>query len=179
MKNILSIIFGSFLMIGLNGCVSNPAETQARYDRMNQQDLCMDYLYYDWMNIYQQYRENSIIKRQIDCGPYVEMAAYKYQRDRAAWNAAYGALGVLSNPGGSTSYGSSGTSLSSGFTKVCYYDGMSGPSALTVLSTSICPLSHSHNVSGMTKICNYPNAMGGPKAITISTMSMCPLNYPG
>ena len=166
-------------MIGLNGCVSNPAETQARFDRMNQQDLCMDYLYYDWMNIYQQYRENSIIKRQIDCRPYVEMAAYKYQRDRAAWNAAYGALGVLSNPGGSTSYGSSGTSLSSGFTKVCYYDGMSGPSALTVLSTSICPLSHSHNISGMTKICNYPNAMGGPKAITISTMSMCPLNYPG
>ncbi len=79
---------------------------------------------------------------------------------------------------GST-YSSSGTSLSSGFTKVCYYDGMSGPSALTVFANSICPLSHSHNISGMTKVCNYPNAMGGPKAITISTMRNCPLNYPG
>ncbi len=79
------------------------------------------------------------------------------------------------NTTNTTSYG---TSLSTGFTKVCYYDGVGGPSALTVSSTSICPLTHSHNISGFTKICHYPKAMGGPKALTVPSTSICPLSYP-
>ena len=72
---------------------------------------------------------------------------------------------------------STGTSLSTGFTKVCYYDGIGGPSALTVSSTSICPLTYSNNISGFTKICHYPNEIGGPKALTVSSTSICPLTY--
>ena len=83
---------------------------------------------------------------------------------------------ALSQPSNTST--KSGTSLSTGFTKVCYYDGVGGPSALTVRSTSICPLTYSHNVSGFTKICHYPKAMGGPKALTVPSTSICPINYP-
>ena len=179
MRTIISIVCGSFLLALLNGCVMSREEAAAYYGGFSDQELCMSYLTADPINIYQSDRRAEINKRRLDCSPWSEMARLKYQQERAAWDAAYGIVGALGNSGGSTSYSSSGTSLSSGFTKVCYYDGMSGPSALTVLSTSICPLSHSHNISGMTKVCNYPNAMGGPKAITVSTMHGCPLNYDG
>ena len=82
---------------------------------------------------------------------------------------------ALSTPTPTTS---TGYSTSTGFTKVCYYNGVGGQSAITVPSTSICPLTHAHNVSGFTKICSYPNAMGGPKALTVSSTSICPLTYP-
>ena len=180
MKKIRTSLLGLLLLIGLNNCVSNPEATQANYDRMNQQDLCMSYLYYDWMNIYQSYRAEAIRKRGIDCRPYVEMAAYKYNRDRAAWNSMYRAIDSLGTVGNtqSSSSSSTGKSLSTSITRVCYYDGMSGPSALTISAGSICPITHSHNISGMTKVCNYPYAMGGPKAMTWSTMKNCPLSYP-
>jgi len=178
MKKILGAVFGSLLLVGLNSCVSNPEATQAQYDNYSEQDLCMGYLYYDWMNIYQQYRANAIKKRGIDCRPYVEMAAYKYKRDRAAWDTMYRAVDSLGTSRRTTQSSSSTGTRSIGFTKVCYYEGTGGQSALTVLSTSICPLSHSHNVAGFTKVCNYPNAMGGPKAITYPSLSICPMSYP-
>ena len=179
MRKICKVLFGFFLLIGLNNCVSNPEATQARFDGKNVQDLCMDYLYYDWMNIYQSYRAEAIKKRGIDCRPYVEMAAYKYNRDRAAWDTMYRAVDALGAPKKTNQSTYSSGTTSNGFTKVCYYNGMNGPSALTVSSLAICPLSHSHSVTGMTKVCNYPNGLGGPKAITISTMRNCPLTYPG
>ena len=182
MKSVVSILLSTFLLVGLNGCVSNPEATQAEFDQRSPQRLCMHYLTTDGLNIYRPYSKRAIIKRNIDCRPYAEMARIAYENERAMWNSLYGAVGALDTALGtnqSSTYSSSGTSLSSGYTKVCRYDGMSGPSALTVLANSICPLSHSHNISGMTKICNYPNAMGGPKAITVSTMDSCPLNYPG
>lgn len=64
-----------------------------------------------------------------------------------------------------------------GITKVCYYDGIGGPSALTVPSSSICPLNHK-KMSGFTKICEYPNSIGGPKALTVPSTSICPVSYP-
>jgi len=120
----------------------------------------------------------AIKKRGIDCRPYVEMAAYKYNRDRAAWDTMYRAVDALGAPKKTNQSTYSSGTTSNGFTKVCYYNGMNGPSALTVSSLAICPLSHSHSVTGMTKVCNYPNGLGGPKAITISTMRNCPLTYP-
>mgnify|MGYP001485014516 CR=1 FL=1 len=75
-----------------------------------------------------------------------------------------------------TSSSYSNNSTNTGFTKVCYYNGVGGQSAITVPSTSICPLTHTHNISGFTKICSYPNAMGGPKALTVSSTSICPLS---
>ncbi|MDA9654372.1 hypothetical protein N9T13_02060 [Candidatus Pelagibacter sp.] len=33
------------------------------------------------------------------------------------------------------------------------------------------------NITGFTKVCNYPNAIGGPKAITVSSTSICPIKY--
>ena len=64
--------------------------------------------------------------------------------------------------------------------KLCYdyYNGVGGQSAITVPSTSICPLTYSHNISGFTKVCHYPNAFGGPKALTVKSPSICPLTYP-
>ena len=44
-------------------------------------------------------------------------------------------------------------------------------------ATSICPLTHSSNITGFTKVCNYPNAIGGPKAITVSSTAICPIKY--
>ena len=85
------------------------------------------------------------------------------------------ALGALAGSNQTTT--STGTSLSTGFTKVCYYNGVGGQSAITVASTSICPITNSSNVSGFTKVCNYPNAMGGPKALTVSSTSICPIKY--
>ena len=178
MKKFHATLLGLFLLIGLNNCVSNPEATQASFDRKNKQDLCMDYLYYDWMNIYQSYRATAIKKRNIDCRPYVEMAAYKYNRDRAAWDTMYRAVDALGTVGSTQQTYSSGTS-STGFTKVCYYQSAMGNSALTISSLSICPISHTPNISGYTKVCNYPNAMGGAKALTIKQLSICPINYPG
>ena len=77
---------------------------------------------------------------------------------------------------GSTSRSSS-SSAASGFTKVCYYNGVGGQSARTVSSTTICPLTHSSGMSGFTKVCTY-NVIGGQKAITVSSTSICPLVYP-
>ena len=82
---------------------------------------------------------------------------------------------ALSTPTPTTS---TGYSTSTGFTKVCYYNGVGGRSAITVPSTSICPLTYSHNISGFTKVCHYPNAFGGPKALTVKSPSICPLTYP-
>ena len=95
MKKIRLKLLGLFLLIGLSNCVSNPEATQASFDKMHKQDLCMDYLYYDWMNIYQSYRAEAIKKRNIDCRPYIEIAAYKYKRDRAAWDEMYRAVEAL------------------------------------------------------------------------------------
>ena len=72
---------------------------------------------------------------------------------------------------------SSSYSVTSGFTKVCYYNGVGGQSSRTVSSTSICPLTNSSGMSGFTKVCTY-NVIGGQKAITVSSTSICPLVYP-
>jgi len=72
---------------------------------------------------------------------------------------------------------SSASSVTSGFTKVCYYNGPGGQSARTVSSTSICPLTHTPRLSGFTKVCTY-NTIGGQKAITVGSTTICPLVYP-
>ena len=156
MSKIYTALLGLFLFVVLNACVSNPEATQAEYDRGTPESLCMHYLTTDALNIYRPYSKRAIIKRNIDCRPYVGMARLSYERERAMWNDLYGLLDALGSTGNnqSTSYSSSGNSLSSVFTKVCRYHGISGPSALTVPSTSICPYSHTHNISGMTKVCS-------------------------
>ena len=72
---------------------------------------------------------------------------------------------------------SSASSATSGFTKVCYYNGVGGQSARTVSSTTICPLTNSSGMSGFTKVCTY-NTIGGQKAITVNSVSLCPIVYP-
>ena len=147
MKKLLGAIFGSLLLVVLNSCVSNPEATQAQFDKYSEKDLCMGYLYYDWMNIYQQYRANAINKRGIDCRPYVEMAAYKYKRDRAAWDAMYRAVDSLGTPRGSTQSSSSSSSSFkreeiNGTTKICYYQTLNGVKAYNTTSTTLCPMSY-------------------------------------
>ena len=78
---------------------------------------------------------------------------------------------------GNTSSAYSNNSTNTGFTKVCYYNGVGGQSARTVSSTTICPLTNSSGMSGFTKVCTY-NVSGGQKAITVSSTSICPLIYP-
>ena len=60
------------------------------------------------------------------------------------WNALSDGLNQLNcglyGVGCETTSRSYGSSAASGFTKVCYYNGVGGQSARTVSSTTICPL---------------------------------------
>ena len=96
---------------------THPQATQADIDSKTPESLCMHYLTTDALNIYRPYSRRAIIKRNIDCRPYVEMARLSYERERAMWNDLYGAVGALGNSGRTTQSSSSiGTSLSTGFT---------------------------------------------------------------
>ena len=146
MKIILAAVFGSLLLVGLNSCVSNPEETQASFDRESDMDLCVGYMYYDWMNIYQQYRARAIQKRNIDCRPYVEIAARKYNMDRAAWNSLYEAVDSLNTSGATTQSSSNNQKgflqgeTKDRFIKICYYRGVRGTYTLNIKVTELCPL---------------------------------------
>jgi len=165
------LAFSMFALINLNACMSTQ-EAASKYDAQSEKELCITYYSLPDYNFWQADRRASIIRRGIDCSPYMAEGLRKARALNALEAGAY----ALSQPSNTST--KSGTSLSTGFTKVCYYDGVGGPSALTVRSTSICPLTYSHNVSGFTKICHYPKAMGGPKALTVPSTSICPINYP-
>ena len=113
------------------------------------------------------------LNRGIDCSKYAAQAQAKIQSDQALMNALVILNQSLNTPTTSNSYGNS---LSTGFTKVCYYNGPGGQSALTVPSVSICPLTHTPSISGFTKVCTY-NTIGGQKALTVPSVSICPLTY--
>ena len=175
MKKTFTLAFLVFAFINLSVCMT-VEEARARFNSEPAERLCMDYLTLPTYNIWYEDRRSAIIRRGIDCSPYARQAQAKIQSDQAFTNALIMLNQSLNT--NTTNTNTYGTSLSTGFTKVCYYDGVGGPSALTVSSTSICPLTYSHNVSGFTKICHYPNAMGGPKALTVPSTSICPLTYP-
>jgi hypothetical protein len=165
MKKLFLII----IFLALNGCMT-AQEAAMKFDSQPASKICYDYYGTPDYNIWKSDRAASIRRRGIDCSPYIAKA----QRDLRITQGLIGLGQALSTPTTTTS-----TSTNMGFTKVCYYDGVGGPAALTVRSTSICPITYSHNISGFTKICHYPNAMGGPKAITVKSPSICPLRYPG
>ena len=169
MKKIFKLLIGFVFLINLNACMTTQ-EAAVKFDQQSSKELCMNFLSLPDYNYWYEDRKASIIRRNIDCSPY---AADAYKKAKAL-NALEGTLSTLSQQQPTTS---TGTSLSTGFTKVCYYDGVGGQSAITVASTSICPVTNSSNVSGFTKVCNYPNAMGGPKALTVSSTSICPVKY--
>ena len=169
MKRFLMLAFSMFALINLNACMTTE-QAAIKYNSMSQKKLCVDYYKFPDYNIWQGDRRAAIIRRGIDCSPYMAEGLRKARAMRAL----QAGLNTLANQPTSPS---TGTSLSTGFTKVCYYDGIGGPSALTVSSTSICPLTYSNNISGFTKICHYPNEIGGPKALTVSSTSICPLTY--
>ncbi len=175
MKRFLTLAFSVFALVNLSGCMT-AEEARAKYNAMPASKLCIDYMTYPNYNIWQEDRASAIARRGIDCSPYARQAQAKIQSDQAFTNALIMLNQSLNT--NTTNTNTYGTSLSTGFSKVCYYDGVGGPSALTVSSTSICPLTYSNNISGFTKICHYPNAMGGPKALTVSSTSICPLSYP-
>ena len=166
MKKLFLII----VFFGLNGCMT-AQEAAMKYDAMPASKLCYDYYNVPEYNIWQSDRVASIRRRGLDCSPYMAKAL----RDKRITEGLISLGQVLSTPTPTTS---TGYSTSTGFTKVCYYNGVGGRSAITVPSTSICPLTYSHNISGFTKVCHYPNAMGGPKALTVRSPSICPLTYP-
>ena len=171
MKRLLILAFSIFALINLTACMTTQ-EAAVYYDSMSKKELCTSYYSSEDYNFWQPDRLASIQRRGLDCSPYAAAGLRKRNSLRALEAGAY----ALSQPSNTST--NSGTSLSTGFTKVCYYDGVGGPSALTVRSTSICPLTYSHNMTGFTKICHYPNAMGGPKALTYPSTSICPLSYP-
>jgi hypothetical protein len=82
---------------------------------------------------------------------------------------------ALSQPQTTTT---TGFSTSTGLTKVCYYDGPTGQSAITVGRATVCPITNTTNVSGLTKVCTY-NTPTGQKAVTIGRAMVCPVRYPG
>ena len=147
MRTIISIVCGSFLLALLNGCVMSREEAAAYYGGFSDQELCMSYLTADPINIYQSDRRAEINKRRLDCSPWAAMARLKYEQERAAWDAAYGAVGSLNNSSGSTQSSSSsgGTfknEVTSGMSKVCFYNTISGIKAYNTSATSICPISY-------------------------------------
>ena len=147
MRTIISIVCGSFLLALLNGCVMSREEAAAYYGGFSDQELCMSYLTADPINIYQSDRRAEINKRRLDCSPWATMARLKYEQERAAWDAAYGAVGSLNNSSGSTQSSSSsgGTfknEVTSGMSKVCFYNTLSGIKAYNTSANSICPLSY-------------------------------------
>ena len=170
MRRFLKLIIGLAILINLNACMT-AEEALTKYNNMPEKDLCVDYFKFPDYNYWQGDRRAAILRRGIDCTPYMAEGLRKKNASRA-FEAALGAAAA-----GSQTTTSTGTSLSTGFTKVCYYNGVGGRSALTVSATSICPLTHSSNITGFTKVCNYPNAIGGPKAITVSSTAICPIKY--
>ena len=169
-KKFSKLIIAFIALINLSACMTTQ-EAAALYDGMSEKELCTSYFSNEDYNYWQPDRLASIKRRGLNCNPYMAEGLRKKNASRA-FEAALGAAAA-----GSQTTTSTGTSLSTGFTKVCYYDGVGGPSALTVSATSICPLSHSSNITGFTKVCNYPNAIGGPKALTVSSTSICPVKY--
>ena len=111
-------------------------EAAVKFDQQSSKELCMNFLSLPDYNYWYEDRKASIIRRNIDCSPY---AADAYKKAKAL-NALEGTLSTLSQQQPTTS---TGTSLSTGFTKVCNYpNAMGGPKALTVSSTSICPVKY-------------------------------------
>ena len=150
MKNILGAIFGSLLLVVLNSCASSPEQKQAKqnyYDAQAPMTVCMGYMTNDWFNVNQKYREQSIIKRNIDCRPYIELAARKHAMDRAAWDSLYRAVDSLGTSGTTTQSSSSSSSSFkteeiNGTTKICYYQTLSGVKAYNTTATTLCPMSY-------------------------------------
>ena len=170
MKIFFKILFSAFILLSLNGCMT-AQEAAIKFDSQPASRICYDYYGTPDYNIWKSDRAASIRRRGLDCSPYIAKA----QRDLRISEGLISLGQALSTPTPTTS---TGYSTSTGFTKVCYYNGVGGQSAITVPSTSICPLTYSHNISGFTKVCHYPNAMGGPKALTVKLPSICPLTYP-
>ena len=169
LKKFSKLLIAFIALINLSACMTTQ-EAAVHFDKQTPKELCMDFMSLPDYNYWYEDRKASIIRRNIDCSPY---AADAHKRARLL-NALEAGTYALSQP---TTTTTTGTSLSTGFTKVCYYDGVGGRSALTVSATSICPLTHSSNITGFTKVCNYPNAIGGPKALTVSSTSICPATY--
>ena len=164
-KFLLVIIF-----LGLNGCMT-AQEAAMKFDAQPASQLCYDYYSTPDYNIWKPDRAASIQRRGIDCTPYVAKAL----RDKRLTDGLIGLGQALSTTTPTTS---TGYSTTTGFTKVCYYNGPTGQTAITVPRVSICPLTHSHNMAGLTKVCTY-NTPTGQKAITVSKVSICPIRYPG
>jgi hypothetical protein len=158
------------VLFSLTSCYT-PQENRAYYDSMPASKICYDYYNLPSGNIWQGYRAETIQRRGLDCQPYVGEAL----KNKGVREALIDLGTSLSqNPAGR----SSGYLNTTGFTKVCNYNGPGGPAAITVPSTSICPLTHAPGISGFTQICSYPNEIGGPKAFTVSSTSICPVVYP-
>ena len=168
MRRFIKLIIGLAILINLNACMT-AEEALTKYNNMPEKDLCVDYFKFPDYNYWQGDRRAAIIRRGIDCTPYMAEGLRKAK----ALNALEGTLETLSKQQSTTS---TGTSLSTGFTKVCYYDDVGGRSAITVSATAMCPQSHSHNITGQTKVCLY-DGDSGQKALTVSSGSMCPARY--
>ena len=175
MKIFIKVFCLLFVTIILSGCVPTKQEVINKYFNQPASELCYNYYRYPAHNDWQPYRAAVINKRGLDCSPWKAAGLKKRNRD-AKWMAIGNALSTVGNAGKAMS-NTTGSSTSSGFTKVCNYKGTGGYSALVVSATSICPSTHSSNISGFTKVCRYPNAIGGPKAITVSSTAICPVKY--
>ena len=151
MKKLLGAIFGSLLLVVLNSCASSPEQKQAKqnyYDAQAAMTLCVDYMNYDWMNVNQKYREQSIIKRNIDCRPYIELAARKHAMDRAAWDSLYKAVDSLNTSGTTTQSSSSYGKMTchkdgeetGGSNKICRYDCLGNLVIKTIGWQELCPI---------------------------------------
>lgn len=170
LNKIIRILFLFIVLIILQSCMT-PQEAARYYDSQSPREICTSYYALPDYNINQGYREDSIYKRGIDCSPYIAEGLRKKRLNQALID-----LGTtMSQP---TTTSTTNLSNTMGLTKICYYNGPSGPSALTVRSTSICPITHTHNVVGLTKVCTYSNEIGGPKALTVKSPSICPIRYP-
>jgi hypothetical protein len=166
----LKKIFLFIIFLSLNGCMS-AQEIQANFDSKPASKICYDYYNYPDYNIWQGDRLASIKRRGLDCTPYMAEAI----RNKRITEGLLSVGQALSQPQTTTT---TGFSTSTGLTKVCYYDGPTGQSAITVGRATVCPITNTTNVSGLTKVCTY-NTPTGQKAVTIGRAMVCPVRYPG
>ena len=168
MKKLLGIIVLGLL---LQGCATTE-EIAAEYDNMSEERLCIFRYKFPDYNYWMPHVKSAIKRRNIDCSPY----AAEGKRQGRVLNVLEAGTSAAASTLGNQQNTSTGTTLSNGFTKVCYYSGVGGRSAITVSATAMCPQSHSHNITGQTKVCLY-DGDSGQKALTVSSGSMCPARY--
>lgn len=116
--------------------------TAADFMAVPEQNLCMDYLTYPSINIHQSARAEAIAARKLNCSQYLGAAQLRLQANQN-FDAAMQSLRNQSAPASSPTGVSCvyQNQVTSGISKICYYNCAGSTKAMNVSAAQICPLS--------------------------------------